>query len=230
MIFRDQEFPDQEQMLRVAMEALQAKILTALPCFVLDWDADANTVTLQPAIKGQRLKTDNSLENYDPAPLLDCPVIWPQGGGFVLTFPLQQGDEVMALVSQRNPDGWVTSGGGSDGITPQVAPQFRMHSWSDAFCLAGVRSTPRKIADISQTSTQLRSNDGNTFVEVDSANNVNLEAAAKVTTHSQGDTTVNSGGKVTVTAATSIELNATTIKLTATSLIELIAPQIKEHS
>jgi hypothetical protein len=99
-----------------------------------------------------------------------CPVQFPSGGGFTLTFPVAQGDECLVVFSSRCIDAWWQSGG------VQNQAVMRMHDLSDGFAVLGFSSVPRVIGGISATATQLRSNDGSTFVEV-GAGEVTIQAA-----------------------------------------------------
>lgn len=207
MIQRDQHYEDPEAALRAALDGLQVRIWTDLPCYVESWDADANTVVLQPAIKGQKLKPDGTTESYDPPQLIECPIIWPQGGSFILTFPLAKGDEVIALIACRNIGGWYQSGGGGKNM-PQVEPILRLHDLSDGFCLAGVRSKPRAVTNISTTSVQLRHVDGDAYVELTNSKVANIKANGGINLLSTGDIKLQAGGKVQLIAGGDVELSS----------------------
>ncbi len=95
---------------------------TALPAKVVSFDPGKQTVTLAVQIKMQL--ADGS--GADIPPLVDVPVSFPRGGGFAVTFPLQAGDEGIAIFSERCIDGWWHSGGVS------LPLDFRLHDLSDA--------------------------------------------------------------------------------------------------
>lgn len=69
--------------------------------------------------------------------LVDCPVIVLNGGGGSLTFPIEAGDECLVLFNDRDLDNWFGTGGVSS--APLTG---RLHSFSDAIALVGVRSIP----------------------------------------------------------------------------------------
>lgn len=98
--------------------------------------------------------------------LLLVPVWFPNGGGFTLTFPVAAGDECILLFNDRELDNWLTLGAGTTGQSPQAPTTGRLHDLADAIALVGLRSNPRGLENISTTATQLRSEDGGTFVEV----------------------------------------------------------------
>lgn len=68
-------------------------------------------------------------------PILDdCPVVVLGGSGGALTFPIEEGDEALALFNDRDMDNWFAGSSSSAVNTP------RAHSFSDAIILVGVRS------------------------------------------------------------------------------------------
>lgn len=174
---------DTEEVLRLVLDAMQGRIWTAMPGIVEAFQADQNTVSVQVAIKGKVRALDASgartgeFEDVAIPLLVDCPVVFPQGGGFALTFPIAAGDEVLCVFAARCIDAWWESG--------QVSTQaeFRMHSLSDGFAIPGVRSKPRALPDVSPDAVQLRTASGAVFVEV-SAAGVKIKGALEV----EGDT------------------------------------------
>lgn len=167
---------DNQEALRLALEGHQTQVWTALPGIIESFDAGAVTCVVQPAIKAQVRAPDGSTQWVALPLLLDCPVVFPRGGGCTLTFPIAQGDECLVVFASRCIDSWWTSGG------VQVQSEFRMHDLSDGFCLPGPFSQATKISGISTTTVQLRSNDGSTFVELDPAGKiVNVTAPGGMT-------------------------------------------------
>lgn len=79
----------------------------------------------------------NVLKDY---PILqDCPLIILGGGDTSQTFPYKQGDECMVLFNDRDMDAWFAGGGNTTLNTS------RLHSFSDAVILVGLRSLSRKL-------------------------------------------------------------------------------------
>lgn len=142
------------------VESERTKIWTALPGQVVQYFPATNTCSIQPTVQGLITATDGSVTSVNLPVLLDCPVVFPNGGGYTLTFPIQANDEVLVVFSSRCIDGWWAS----SGIQP--APEFRMHDLSDGFCIPGAFSRPRVITNISSNSVQLRANNGATYLEI----------------------------------------------------------------
>ena len=126
---------------------------TALPAKVVNFNPVKQTVTLAVQIKMQL--TDGS--SADIPPLVDVPVSFPRGGGFAVTFPLQAGDEGIAIFSERCIDGWWHSGGVS------LPLDFRLHDLSDAMFIPGVCSVPKAINGFFAGGLSMQTLDGGTY-------------------------------------------------------------------
>jgi hypothetical protein len=155
-----------EDALRAALGGNQAGLWTALPAIIQSFDASALTCTAQPAIQAQVRAQDGSTSWVTLPLLVDVPVCFPRGGGCTLTFPVTDGDEALMVFSSRCIDAWWQSGG------VQVQAELRMHDLSDGFAILGPFSQATKISGVSTSTTQLRSNDGSTFVDLDPSGKV----------------------------------------------------------
>jgi len=184
-----------------ALEGWQAQVWTALPAIVKSFNAQKMTIEAQPAIKARVRSRDTNPPVQgavfdrdtwwwvDLPLLLDVPVNFPSGGGMLMTFPLEPGDEVTVVFMARCLDGWWQSGG------VQNQPDLRMHHLSDAIAFPGPRSVPSVVPNISADSVQLRSDDGEVYVEV--------AADGSVTIKAPGDVSVM--GNVTITGTLTVE-------------------------
>jgi hypothetical protein len=167
---------DPYEAMRAAMDGRQTTIWTALPGIVQSFDATKMTCVIQPAIQG-RVTSPKGLASFVNLPLLlDCPVVFPGGGGVTLTFAIKKGDEALVVFASRGIDYWWQQGG----IQPPA--EIRMHDLSDGFALVGVRSQPRNLSNISTTHAQLRSTDGLAFVDLDPTGHVVKIQATTATT------------------------------------------------
>lgn len=149
---------------RAMLRGWQADIWTALPAKVQSYDAAKMTVEVQPTIQAQ-VRSPEGKQPWSNVTLpvcVDCPVQFPSGGGFVLTFPIAVGDEGIVIFSSRCIDAWWQNGG----VQPQA--ELRLHDLSDGMFIPGLFSQPRVVTPSPSTSAaQLRSADGQTVVEVD---------------------------------------------------------------
>ncbi len=129
-------------------------IHTALPARLISCDGHSATVELMIT---HLMKDGGSITL---PPLVDVPVGFYRGGGFCVTVPLKEGDEGLAIFSERCIDGWYASGKQS------VPLDTRFHDLSDAFFLPMGSSQPNKIPDYSSDSLSMQTDDGSTFIRM----------------------------------------------------------------
>lgn len=149
-----------QQFMRAIQEAISAGIRVAIPGTVVSFDENAVTATVQPAIKGYETDSTGAKISISMPQLVDVPVSFPRGGGCTLTFPVQAGDECELIFNDRCIDFWWQNGGEQEPVHP------RQHHIGDAIAFLGPMSQAKKISGISTSATQLRSDDGTTFFEL----------------------------------------------------------------
>ncbi len=172
---RRERFESLIEAVLAAQQGHQADIWTSLPGIIQSFDAAQRTCTVQPTIQARIENPDTGAYSWVSLPLLlDCPVIFPGGGGCTLTFPLAAGDECLVSFSSRCIDAWWNSGK----ISRQAI--VRMHDLSDGFVIPGPRSLPNVEPAISTTRAQFRTKAGTTVIELDPASdNVNIVCAGQ---------------------------------------------------
>lgn len=144
----------------MALDGLRSGLWTSMPGIIQSFNAGAVTATVQLAIKGIVHAPDGTAQFVNMPLLVDVPVHFPRGGGCTLTFPVAKGDECLVVFAARCIDGWWQSGGVQAPMDP------RIHDLSDGFAFVGFFSQATKIGGISTASTQLRSNDGATYIDL----------------------------------------------------------------
>lgn len=157
---KNERYSDQQEVIRTAIQAALSNVWTALPGIVQSFDPAAMTCIVQPSITMMVRDPDGSASSVALPLLVDCPVQFPAGGGCTLTFPVAPGDECLVVFASRCIDAWWQLGGA------QGQAKSRMHDLSDGFVLLGTRSRPRALSGVSTGSTQLRSDDGATFIDL----------------------------------------------------------------
>jgi hypothetical protein len=156
-------------------ENWQSQVWTSMPAILQKVDFAKKTCQAQPAIKAQ-VRDENGNVAWVQLPLLvDCPIQFPGGGGYDITFPLKQGDEGLVVFSARCIDAWWQNGG------IQAQAELRMHDLSDGFFIPGISSVPNVQADapISGAEFQARSKDGQRMLRISTS-----EVEAKTPTSS----------------------------------------------
>lgn len=172
---------DGTETLETLADDILSRVRVAVPV-KLTKDSDGHTVSLQPLIKAVRKGPDGKTEQVSLPVLSDVPIQHGGGGGVTITHPHKEGDEGVFLFSHRSLDAWFQQGGDQ----PQI--DARMSSLSDGFYLSNVRSTPRKLQNVSTTSTQMRSDDGKHFTDLNPTTGAithSVEGGRHVTTMSK---------------------------------------------
>jgi hypothetical protein len=204
---------DNQEALRLALEGHQAQVWTALPGIIESFDPDTVTCVIQPAIKAQVRAADGSLQWISLPLLLDCPVVPMRGGGCTLTFPIAKDDECLVIFSSRCIDAWWTAGG------IQVQSELRMHDLSDGFAIVGPFSQATKISGWSASAVQLRSNDGEAYLQLNpTSHEIDIVTPGNWAANIGGNTNINVTGNATITAQN--------VAVTATATASVTAPSI----
>ena len=158
-----------DEMLRRALDHFSNNLRTAIPGIITAFDVATQTVTVQPALR-EKIRNADFSETWETLPiLLDVPIVLPRAGAYMLTLPIQVGDECLVIFSDMCIDAWFSSGG----VQNQI--EKRRHSLSDAFAILGAWSQPNKIANYSTDSIQMRNETGTAIVEIKD-NDVNITA------------------------------------------------------
>ena len=115
-----------EQNRHEELQALKQDILSSLHCalpgIVVSFDAESQTVVIQPAVKCRTEQRDV------PLPLLrDVPVFMP------LSFEINSGDACLVIFADCDIDAWFETG------EAEVPESGRMHSLSDGFAFVGFK-------------------------------------------------------------------------------------------
>jgi hypothetical protein len=158
---RRERAPDLIAGVMAAMEGAQAGLWTSVPAVVTRFNAARMTVEALPAVQGRVTRPDKTVHWRNLPLLVDCPVVFPGGGGFTLTFPVSAGDECLIVIASRCIDTWWSTGGGGE------VNDLRMHDLSDGFAIMGIRSLPRALVPApSSGAVELRSDDGATRISM----------------------------------------------------------------
>ena len=219
-----ERYENPQSAVKSAIQNKQAGIWTALPGIITSYDADTITAQVQPALHSLYTGPDQTKEWKVMPVIPDVPVIFPRGGQYALTFPVQQGDECLIVFSSRCIDNWWQQGG------VQTQRELRMHDLSDGFAIPGPWSQKSKISDLSTTTAQLRTSDGTIYVEVDNDNqkiklvvkDITIEADAQ-------NSSVNIAGsdKVSVTANSEVTVTSPTVTVNSTSMVTFNVPLLR---
>ena len=190
------------------MQGMQSSLWTALPGIINSFNPVKRTCEVQPTLMARVRDAKGEFKWVQLPMLVDCPVIFPSGGGFTLTFPLAKGDECLVIFASRCIDSWWQSGGIA------VQAELRMHDLSDGFVMPGPRSVPNVEPAISASDVQLRSDDGSAYISIDASKNIHLVTPVQVTIQAPGGLAINANTTITGTLNTSGEITAPDVALT----------------
>lgn len=205
---------DQNVLLEQFFNGKQAGIWTALPGIIQRFDPETLTCEVQPAITGRVRKIDGAVEEVNLPLLLDCPVVFPHAGGCSLTFPVKKGDECLVVFASRGIDFWWQNGG------IQPPPEPRMHDLSDGFVILAPYSQAKKIGGVSTSAVQLRSDDGQSFIEINpTTHDIKAVTPANFIGEVGGNATVEVTGSATLKAA-SVKIDSPTTEITGTLTVQ----------
>ncbi|MGP9557219.1 Gp138 family membrane-puncturing spike protein [Psychrobacter sp. AOP7-A1-24] len=164
------EFSDRQAQISSAL----MDVHTSMPAIIMSYDANTRTITAQPAI--QRVFSDGEGISgpMNLPPCVDVPVIFPGGGSYEITFPINEGDECLLIFSERCIDSWFVSG------EPNVPADYRQHDLSDAIAIVGLKSlakaTPTDNAgmNIGSATNKIAITDDDVSITVNGSNHINI--------------------------------------------------------
>lgn len=176
-----------------ALNSFAKQVRVAVPAIVKSFDASKQTVTVLPAIREEE-RVGGVLQSLPLPELQDVPVVFPRGGDFLMTFPIQAGDECLVVFSDTCIDSWFQSGG------QQNESKRRRHSIADGFAIFGPWNQQRAIDNYSTDAVEIRTVSGSTKVSIE---DTNITVTATSTVHVSAQTAnVEASGTATVQGAT----------------------------
>lgn len=158
-----------EEFFRSFKDDTRNSIRVACPGIIQSFNAEEQTVTVQPSIRELITQPDYSKQWVQLPLLQDVPIFMPRAGNYVLTMPVNVGDECLVIFGDSCIDAWWSFGG----IQNQI--ENRRHDLSDSFAIVGIWSQPKKIENYSTNSCQLRNLNKTAYIELKD-NNINLVA------------------------------------------------------
>lgn len=100
------------EVFRANNRALLAGLHTSMPGVIKSYDPETKTAVVQPVIKVPTFDPESgeALESEELPVLSNVPVQFPRGGGWHISFPLEEGDHVTLIFSEAATGAWRTSG------------------------------------------------------------------------------------------------------------------------
>lgn len=116
---------------------------TAIPASIESYDPDTRTARVKIHYSDHFASEGTEANREDWPPIPDCPVLFPRGGGFVFTWPLEKGDPVLVVFSQRSLQEWSAS----DGKTDIGSFLISTHNPGDAIVIPGLSPSKNKSGE-----------------------------------------------------------------------------------
>ena len=132
---RDTDYANMAQSIRFAIRQSLKDLYTCMPGIVESYDAE----TRRAVVKGTLKMVTTKKEEIEREAIHNVPVVFPSGGGFAMTFPLEQGDPVLLVYSQRGLTNWKKTLGVA---APDV---FGFFSEKDAMAIPGFGPTQGEL-------------------------------------------------------------------------------------
>lgn len=189
----------------------------AAPAVVVSYDSSQQTVDVRLATKEiLRFLTEKGydIQSLDIDIIPDVPIVMPRAGNFVITFPVQEGDECLVVFADTCIDSWWNSGltKNKEGqYTGQEPISMRRHDLSDAFAILGPWSQPNRLTSLSTTCMEIKT--------IDDANKIQIkDDSIKI---SINDTTYVEvkDGEITIKSTGTLNVEGTTVNVKGDSVV-----------
>jgi len=120
--------PELYDILQKYVNASLARMYVALPGTITNYDVSSKTCQVKPSIK----KIYRNGDVVEMPIIRNVPVLFPQTKNSIISFPIEKGDEVLLIFSQRSIEDWKSK----DGIVEPT--DRRKFSISDAIAVPGL--------------------------------------------------------------------------------------------
>lgn len=123
--------PSLADVLKVAMEGFGRGLHVAMPGVVETYDETTQKADIKPQVQQLVIDLDGNEELLELPVVPNVPVVFPRGGGYFVSFPLQKGDQVLLVICDRELNTWKSVGGDPEPKDP------RQHALPDAVAIPG---------------------------------------------------------------------------------------------
>lgn len=173
-----------------------AEVYTAMPCIVTNVSGsfESQRVDVQPSIN--TLYKDGTAEEHTQ--ILGVPVILPGSSTSLVSFPINVGDTVLCVFSQRSMDNFKIGNG-----QPTVPNDYRKHTDQDAIAIPGLFPFAKSV-----NRPAVRKYPHNPKTDLVIAHNIASGTEVMIQLKQNGNMIINSEQQVIVNCKT-VEVNAT---------------------
>jgi len=132
--------PGLDDVINEALEEALSELYVALPGVVQAYDPAAQKASVQPVARVAHRDEDGKRVVQALPVVNGVPVVFPGGGGFSVTFPIQAGDTVLLIFSGASLDKWKAGAGGTGGGGTIDPDFYSRHPIGDAIAIPGLRN------------------------------------------------------------------------------------------
>lgn len=148
---------------------LSQKIYCALPAIIQSVNYENQTLEAKPVTIMKYSDIDGKQHDFPMPLVVDVPFQCYKGGDFVITVPVQAGDECLLIFTDVDFSAWFQNGGFN------YAEHSFIHSYSNAMAIVGFSSEVNAIPNYSSTSVEIRTKDSSTKISL-SSDNITLKS------------------------------------------------------
>lgn len=166
---------------------IMSKIYCALPAIVDTVNYENQTLTAKPVTIMKFTDNNGVVSDFQMPLIMDVPFQCYKGGGYFVTVPVKEGDEVLIIFTDVDFSAWFQNGGF------QYAEHSFQHSYSNAMAVVGFSSEVNAISNYNSQAVEIRNLDASEKISL-SAGNITLKSA-----------TITLDGNVTTTGTSNLK-------------------------
>lgn len=127
--------PALQDVIRFAFTRHREDFRVMIPARVVRWsDSTPEEAEIQPTVRLVERNPQGVRLTYMPRAIPRCPIQWPGGGDYAITWPLSRGDTGMLVFADRALVDWLLTG--NDDVDPT---SVRLHNYNDGVFVPGLR-------------------------------------------------------------------------------------------
>lgn len=177
---------------------------------IKSFDKETQMASVVLACNGTNSTLDANYYNQPALELIDVPVEFPRCGDFVMTFPVNPGDDCIVEFFEQGITHWLYDNRRSYAVAngrPEPAA-FRRFDRQDAVCRVSMDNLHNTIPGFNDTGLEIRSRSG--------GQRMTFHPDGRIEVVSPSDIEFKATGKITLDAGTNIQMNAAEISSVAT--------------
>jgi len=196
--------------LNVAFKSMMNNMHTCMPGRIESYDHTIQKASVLPLIK----KSYKDGKSQSLPVVVSVPVVWPRSSNASMTFPVNKGDYVLLLFSERAMENWLALGG------QQIPGDTRKFDLTDAIAIPGLY--PFNVASLSENNTDVLIKYNSTTVRITASGDVNIDTPTNVNINAGNDITMTAGNNIAMSATNNLTMTANLIGTSATGITSTI--------